>query len=219
MGGYRKHRKLLGKIPLEEWMNWKDKDGASLFDCALKQNDMRVLKILLAKSSKCFKIQDHLYYYFSPDVIKLLLSQGYMKSILRKNNFDYFTTDGLMDIYIMNGVKVTYTKIDNNRDEEVAIQRLKTRKRYMECKKRILILLALKRRRIHSMVYLDRFLLRVLAVEMYTDRYQYSLPNTYVPAVFDMYVQVYGKFRCISVAILFQSMLVFNIWFLYNHST
>jgi hypothetical protein len=39
------------------------------------------------------------------------------------------------------------------------------------CRESVRILLALKRRRIHSMRNLDRFLVRVLAVQIYAERY------------------------------------------------
>ena len=49
------------------------------------------------------------------------------------------------------------------------------RQQFLQCRNTIVRLLALKRRRIPSMVHLDRFLVRELAVQVYITRYHWPL--------------------------------------------
>jgi hypothetical protein len=60
----------------------------------------------------------------------------------------------------------TYVHIPHDMDKSLGIQI----NILIELEKKIIILLALKRRRINSMVHLDRFLVRVLSHVSYTER-------------------------------------------------
>lgn len=197
--GYKKHRKLFRTIPLDEWLAWRARDGSSLFEYALHKNDVFVVRACLSSCKTTRFVFDYLYYfYMSEDMLAILLSQGYMRKLPRHNYFDF--NSRILPFYIMNGVKFTYSSIP---ETDVQTKRMipvwKTIKRYERCKKNILILLALKRRRIRCMRQLDRFLIRELTFTIYASRYEYKAPETLIPDEMCMYFDVYGKFISILV--------------------
>jgi hypothetical protein len=61
--------------------------------------------------------------------------------------------------------------------DRYGIEFQKLRFSYVQCRKVIVTLLALKRRRIHSMSHLDRFLVKELAFAIWITRYDWPLPE------------------------------------------
>jgi hypothetical protein len=171
---YHEHILLYNRIPWEEWIAWKDEWGCSLFESAIRNSDERIVRIFLT-TQKCSIPEENsiTFAMTSSNIVKLLLACGCYENIERTDNNCWYANQ-LIQIYIMNGFVLNFTK-ESKSTPWCILQYTLARQMYLACKTNIIALLALKKRRIHSMVHLDRFLIRDLAVEMYTDRYRYPL--------------------------------------------
>jgi hypothetical protein len=94
---------------------------------------------------------------------------AYQRSvILIRNDMDSST----LRLFIANGMRIM--KHIPPYHEFIESDVYEYEERVKECIRRIIILMSLKRRRIHSMVHLDRFLIRQLALALWTERYKFD---------------------------------------------
>lgn len=146
------------QIPRQHWLTATDEMGIDLMYFALLSRDRKA--------------------------VALLIKEGYK---VRRNHLHSPTcrqTNSILRILISQGVKPEFSAIGLNDEEMVyhgviphGYEHKDKRLQFTSCRHVVVILLALKRRRIQRMIHLDRFLMRELCFSVWITRYVWPIPK------------------------------------------
>lgn len=148
------------QIPRQHWLTATDEMGIDLMYFALLSRDRKAVALLIKEGYKVRRSHLH-----SPTCRQ---------------------TNSILRILISQGVKPEFSAIAIGLNDEEMVyhgviphgyEHKDKRLQFTSCRHVVVILLALKRRRIQRMIHLDRFLMRELCFSVWITRYVWPVPK------------------------------------------